>query len=64
MDIKSFVEYVKSFYFGPEALYHYPWTESQIIEGCFVQYNAENWGDGDSVDREFVRDYLIAKYGE
>lgn len=64
MNIESFIIYVKSFYYGAEAVYPYNWTESQIIEGCYVRYNSPVWGDGDSFDREWVRDYLLEKYGE
>ena len=62
--LNDFIEYVKDFYYGPNAVYKYSWDEYQIMEGCLVRYNTTFWGDGDSFDRESVRDYLIEKYGE
>lgn len=64
MKIEGFIDYVKSFYYGDESIYQYNWTESQIIEGCYVRFNMPELFCNDSVDREWVRDYLIDKYGE
>ena len=56
----KFVKYVLSFY-GKDGLYgsEYNWTEEQITQACIERSYHPSWGDGDSVDREAVRDTLL-----
>ena len=35
------------------------WTEEQITQACIERSYHPSWGDGDSVDREAVRDTLL-----
>lgn len=64
MNHESFVNYVKGFYYGADSLYPKSWTLEQIDEACALQRLSDSWGDGDSFDREMVRDYLIMRHGE
>ena len=67
----EFTDYVYSFYGAPDALYPMGATRQDIL-GAIYDYlhaistlNNEHftWGDGDSLDRERVRDILVIKYG-
>ena len=60
----EFVNYVRSFY-GPGGIYDMGATDAMIIDAV-IQYlstSAAQWGDGDSFDREQVRDILIDRFG-
>ena len=76
--LTEFVDYVYSFYGAPDALYPMNHMETgkrgskTDILGAIYDYlheiNTRNsevfiWGDGDSLDRERVRDILVIKYG-
>ena len=67
----EFTEYVYSFYGSPDALYPMGATKLDIISATYDYLNAITtlnnerftWGDGDSIDRERVRDFLVRNYG-
>ena len=69
--LTEFVNYVYSFYGAPDALYPMGVTKSEIYGATYDYLNAITkinddrftWGDGDSLDRERVRDILVIKYG-
>ena len=69
--LTDFVNYVYSFYGAPDALYPMGATKADIIGATYDYLNAVTtlnnehftWGDGDSLDRERVRDILVIKYG-
>jgi len=69
--LTQFTEYVYSFYGAPDALYPMGVTKTDIIGATYDYLNAITtlknerftWGDGDSLDRERVRDILVIKYG-
>ena len=64
-----FIGYMIEFYgCHPQAIYHYGFTQAQIEE-TVAEYKAiveESYPgqkfEGDSVDRERIRDMLLAKY--
>jgi len=65
--LTNFVEYVYSFYGADDALYPMGVTKADIYGATYDYLNAVTkinddrftWGDGDSLDRERVRDILI-----
>jgi len=65
--LHNFVEYVYSFYGADDALYPMGVTKADIYGATYDYLNAVTklnddrftWGDGDSLDRERVRDILI-----
>jgi hypothetical protein len=60
----EFVNYVMSFY-GPGGIYDMGATYDMIVDAT-IQYLTTpdtKWGDGDSYDREQVRDILIDRFG-
>ena len=60
---EQFIDYVFSFY-GKGGIYDMGATKEQIREATNVRLeNKDTPFDGDSVDRELVRDILIAKFG-
>jgi len=66
-ELRTFRKYVKSFYGTDSELYPMNASAEQIYKVCEVyriscdsEYTAVQWGDGDSVDRERVRDILFA----
>ena len=69
--LTEFVDYVYSFYGAPDALYPMGVTKADILGATYDYLHAVNqinderftWGDGDSLDRERVRDILVIKYG-
>ena len=69
--LTEFVDYVYSFYGAPDALYPMGATKADIIGATYDYLNAITtlknerftWGDGDSLDRERVRDFLVRNYG-
>ena len=68
--LSEFTEYVYSFYGAPDALYPMGATKTDIIGATYDYLHAINtlnnerftWGDGDSLDRERVRDFLVRNY--
>ena len=73
--IDDFVDYVDSFYGQNDPLYPLvyqgqPLTKTDILQATIVYLEqCENddfencpWGDGDSLDRERVRDILLDKF--
>ena len=63
----EFIEYVYSFY-GDGGLYDQKRTREQIayatldyLDGCI---DVITWGNGDSLDRERVRDTMNKMYGD
>ena len=69
--LTQFTEYVYSFHGAPDALYPMGVTKTDIIGATYDYLNAITtlknerftWGDGDSIDRERVRDFLVRNYG-
>ena len=66
-ELRTFRKYVKSFYGADSELYPMNASIEQIDKVCDVyriscdsEYTSVQWGDGDSVDRERVRDILFA----
>ena len=63
--LTEFVDYVYSFYGAPDALYPMGVTKADIYGATYDYLNAITtlknerftWGDGDSLDRERVRDF-------
>ena len=64
MKIGQFIDYVMSFYIGPEAIYPKQWRERDIVNMCFERYQDKKNYCGDTFDREWVRDRLMDLYGE
>ena len=73
--IDDFVDYVDSFYGQNDPLYPLvyqgqPLTKRDILQATIVyldqcqndDYEFCTWGDGDSLDRERVRDILLDKF--
>lgn len=63
-DFGTFVDYVWGFYKPESSLYPKKWTYELITAACLIRYHMKEWGDGDSIDREWVRDLLINTVGE
>jgi len=64
-ELVPFCRYVESFY-GPHGIYPMGATKAHIMQAShqFVRnLPAPSYFEGDSVDREFVRDILIADFG-
>jgi len=69
--IDEFVDYVFSFYGAEDALYQMNVTKDDITLATedYLQLISDldsdifTWGDGDSLDRERVRDMLVRNYG-
>ena len=65
-NFKDFIDYVFSFY-GDGGLYDQKRTKEQISFALLTYLDERNdtmsWGDGDSLDRERVRDYMNDIYG-
>ena len=62
-DLGPFIGYVWGFY-GPDGIYPIEGlTLDMVATGCRVVSLFPNYGDGDSVDRENVRDYVLAHHG-
>lgn len=60
-EVLDFIEYMNKFYVGEEAIYRYDFTISEICQGMIDRFNYRPSldFDGDSVDREYVRDMII-----
>ena len=69
--LTQFTEYVYSFYGAPDALYPMGVTKADILGATYdylhaittLNHERFTWGDGDSLDRERVRDFLVRNYG-
>lgn len=68
-DIDSFAEYVLSFY-GKDGIYAQDYnggfSKKEVLKAIHKYLNDPdtNWGDGDSVDRELMRDRYLAPIGD
>ena len=69
----DFTDYVASFYLPsyPDVLYPIQGLSKRMIEEasflylqmcCYPSFPEMQWGDGDSLDREHVRDILLEKF--
>ena len=65
-EILDFVEYVDSFYNPVTGVFPIKGATVKAITEAVKTYigEASTWGDGDSVDRERVRDIIIKNGGE
>jgi hypothetical protein len=68
-EILDFVEYVNEFYNPVDGVFPIEGATVEAITVAIKAYiggleKAEQWGGGDSVDREFVRDIIIANGGK
>jgi hypothetical protein len=69
--LDEFIDYVFSFYGADDALYQMNVTKGDITLATedYLQVISDldndrfTWGDGDSLDRERVRDMLVRNYG-
>ena len=59
--VNEFIEYMQLFYCGEKAIYPYDFTIAEICGGMIDQFNYRPSVDfdGDSVDREYVRDMIL-----
>jgi hypothetical protein len=66
-NFNEFIDYVLSFY-GDGGIYPQGRTKEQVAYATLMYLDACNdvitWGDGDSLDRERVRDTMNDLYGE
>ena len=65
-EILDFVEYVDSFYNPVTGVFPIEGATIEVITKAIKTYiggirQATTWGGGDSVDREFVRDIILAQ---
>jgi len=65
-NFKEFLDYVMSFYGDADALYPIDNLTREEVALAVLNYldlcavsDVVNWGDGDSLDRERVRDFII-----
>lgn len=60
----EFINYVRSFY-GAGGIYNMGATDEMIIDATIQYLTTEGttWCNGDSFDREQVRDILIERFG-
>ena len=67
-DLPDFIEYVWSFYNSDDGLYPIEGITKEMILTvswlylqmcCYPSFPHYTWGDGDSLDREHVRDILL-----
>ncbi len=60
----EFINYVRSFY-GPGGIYDMDATYGMIVDATIQYLTTEgiSWCNGDSTDREMVRDILIERFG-
>ncbi len=62
----EFVDYVMSFYGDcPDAIYDYCFTKDEVIDALAIRLTDDKYDyldfDGDSIDREVVRDIVLDK---
>lgn len=62
MNIEKFASYVLSFY-GAGGIYDMKATRDQVLIATGVLLARNNSFEGDSVDREWVRDIMIEQFG-
>lgn len=60
-EVLDFIEYMNLFYVGEKAIYRYDFTIAEICEGMIdrFKYRPSLDFEGDSVDREYVRDMIL-----
>ena len=68
-EILDFVEYVDTFYNPVNGVFPIKGATIKVITEAIKTYIGEiveetTWGGGDSVDREFVRDIILAQNSE
>lgn len=62
LSLDRFIDYVRSFYYGPDSVYDLGYTLEQLVYAAYVRYNDQEY-QGDTLDREKVREYLENQYG-
>ena len=67
-NFKEFLDYVMSFYGDADALYPIDRLTREEVALAVLNYldlcavsDIVNWGDGDSLDRERVREFIISR---
>ena len=67
-NFKEFLDYVMSFYGDADALYPIDGLTREEVALAVLNYldlcavsDIVNWGDGDSLDRERVREFIISR---
>ena len=67
-NFKEFLDYVMSFYGDADALYPIDGLTREEVALAVLNYldlcavsDVVNWGDGDSLDRERVREFIISR---
>ena len=67
-NFKEFLDYVMSFYGDADALYPIDNLTREEVSLAVLNYlylcavsDVVNWGDGDSLDRERVREFIISR---
>ena len=67
-NFKEFLDYVMSFYGDADALYPIDGLTREEVALATLNYldlcavsDVVNWGDGDSLDRERVREFIITE---
>tara|TARA_Y100000817_G_scaffold10997_1_gene8672 strand:+ start:220 stop:462 length:243 start_codon:yes stop_codon:yes gene_type:complete len=67
-NFKEFLDYVMSFYGDDDALYPIDGLTREEVALAVLNYldlcavsDVVNWGDGDSLDRERVREFIISR---
>ena len=67
-NFKEFLDYVMSFYGDDDALYPIDGLTREEVALAVLNYldlcavsDIVNWGDGDSLDRERVREFIISR---
>ena len=67
-NFKEFLDYVMSFYGDDDALYPIDGLTREEVALATLNYldlcavsDIVNWGDGDSLDRERVREFIISR---
>ena len=67
-NFKEFLDYVMSFYGDADAIYPIDGLTREEVALATLNYldlcavgDTVNWGDGDSLDRERVREFIISR---
>jgi hypothetical protein len=60
-EVLDFIEYMQMFYCGEDAIYRYDFTIAEICGGMIDRFKGRPSFDfdGDSIDREIVRDMIL-----
>lgn len=61
--VKEFSSYMMDFY-GKGGLYDYGFTADEILQGTVEYIQSGRDFEGDSVDREAIRDIILANRGQ